>query len=302
MKKILSIGEALIDVIKQDGKIIEENVGGAPLNVACSVGYLGGDVSFVGAIGNDSNGKKIEEMLSKYKVDLKNVQVLEDRNTSLAYVSIYDEGERNFEFKLDADQKLSFKPIEDEFGNYDIVHLGSATSLLSDEVKKNYKEILKRAVEEKMFISFDPNWRNLLWKEDKETFKKEVEPFLKAAHLVKLSEEELQIVSEISDNKLGLEKIMKLYPQAAFIITLGSNGSLFGYQGVTKHYEIQKSQNPVDTTGAGDSFIAYIVYKISQLDNFSSWIEHKDDIVNDANLFARNSIEYKGALSFLEHL
>ncbi|WP_146638261.1 PfkB family carbohydrate kinase [Spiroplasma clarkii] len=59
----MCIGEALIDVIKQGDAVIEENVGGAPLNVACSIGHLKGSASFYGAIGKDDNGQKIINLL-----------------------------------------------------------------------------------------------------------------------------------------------------------------------------------------------------------------------------------------------
>lgn len=300
MKKTLCIGEALIDVIKDGETILESNVGGAPLNVACSISHLHGDAAFFGSIGNDLNGTKILELLTKHKVDHKFVQVLPNNKTSVAFVTIWGEGERNFVFELDADQKVSFDHIKNDLDQFDIFHFGSATSLLKAEPSQNYMQLLDYAVTHKKFISFDPNWRNLLWEEDKKTFNQKVIPFLQKANLVKMNEEELQITASEADVQTGLKKMIATYPQATFLITLGSEGSLIGNKDFIKHYKVVKSTNPVDSTGAGDAFIGYMLYKIAKLKDVSDWEQHVDKIMAGANEHAKKSIEYKGALTFLE--
>ncbi|ARU91630.1 sucrose-6-phosphate hydrolase [Spiroplasma clarkii] len=74
------------------------------------------------------------------------MQVLENNKTTLAFVTIWGEGERNFEFALDADQKISFAAIKDSINDFDIFHFGSATSLLAAEPCENYNQILEATI------------------------------------------------------------------------------------------------------------------------------------------------------------
>ncbi|WP_257789195.1 PfkB family carbohydrate kinase [Spiroplasma clarkii] len=97
------------------------------------------------------------------------------------------------------------------------------------------------------------------------------------------------------------KKMIELYPQATFLITLGSLGSVVANKNILQHFEIKKSQNPVDSTGAGDAFIAYIINEIAKFENPNDWTSELSRIINGANEFAKKSIEYKGALTFLDN-
>ncbi|AOG60027.1 fructokinase [Spiroplasma helicoides] len=301
MKKVLCIGESLLDIIVQDNKVLEANVGGAPLNVACTINHLGGQSSLLSSIGDDDNGKNILNTLKKYNVDTDTIQVLKNHKTTVAYVSIFEDGERNFTFELDADQNMEFEVVKDKLKDFSILHFGSATALLGNKSEETYKKLLTESKKLKKFIVFDPNWRNLLWNEDTKTFNKKISEYLESADFIKISDAELEVITGEKDCDRGFEKLIKLYHNATFFITLGPDGCFVGNSEWAKRYDVERAVNPVDTTGAGDAFIGYIIYKISELENRDSWQNKVDEIILEANEYAKKSIYYKGALTFLDN-
>src|SRR5687767_6567961 len=133
MKKILCIGEALIDMIctdrgqsLTDGNHFVKKAGGAPTNVAAAIGALGGKVELAAKVGTDPFGKYLIEVMQSFNVSTK--WVIRDPAwfTTFAFVSLMKDGERDFYFNRGADGQLSVQEVEtinlDEFS---IVHFGS---------------------------------------------------------------------------------------------------------------------------------------------------------------------------------
>ena len=104
MKKIYCIGELLIDFVAENqgsdlSKAVEftKKAGGAPANVACAIAKLGGSSLFVGCVGADPFGQFLEDTLKKAQVDIRHLQ-RSDTFTTLAFVSLAADGERDFVF------------------------------------------------------------------------------------------------------------------------------------------------------------------------------------------------------------
>ena len=124
--KILCIGEALIDMICTDkGKSLSagnnflKKPGGAPTNVAAAIAALGGKVELAAKVGNDPFGKQLIEVMQSFGVSTKWMLQDEDYFTTFAFVSLMEDGERDFVFNRGADGELSRAEIEaidlDEF-------------------------------------------------------------------------------------------------------------------------------------------------------------------------------------------
>ncbi|MDX1313935.1 MAG: carbohydrate kinase [Eudoraea sp.] len=271
MKKVFCVGELLIDFVAEKqgsdlSKAMEftKKAGGAPANVACAISKLGGQGAFVGCAGIDPFGRFLIDVLMDKGVDCSLVQ-RSDTFTTLAFVSLAEDGERDFVFSRGADRELQYDPeVKKEFkGN--MIHFGAATALLGGPLEKAYGHYYFDALTQDIFISFDPNYRGDLWKNKADKFVTKCLPYIEKAHLCKFSLEEAQLIS----GKEGLEEACAAIHEMGaqtIVITLGKEGTFIStsdQQSTIPSIPV----TPVDTTGAGDAFIGCLLYQISQLEN-----------------------------------
>ncbi|CAI8887941.1 Uncharacterized sugar kinase YdjE [Bacillus sp. IT-79MI2] len=267
MSNIFCIGELLIDFVCRnsnislvDGVDFEKKAGGAPANVAAAITKLGGHATFMGQVGNDPFGNFLEQTLQSANVDTS--MLIKEKQTTLAFVSIDQDGERDFTFMRGADGEYSFNKIDlSKINKNDVIHFGSATALLSSPLKETYFQLLQYAKENNHFISFDPNYRSVLIT-NTEQFSQDCLSFIKYAHFVKVSQEEAIMLSKETDLQKSAIKLLE-YGAKIVAITLGKYGTLVA----TKEAQIivpSISIKQVDTTGAGDAFVGAMLYQFSK--------------------------------------
>lgn len=282
MKKVFCIGELLIDfVAEKQGNDLSKAVdfskkaGGAPANVACAISKLGGNSAFIGCVGKDPFGTFLLSTLEDYGVDVSLAQ-RSDIFTTLAFVSLAEDGERDFVFSRGADKELKYQSaIKKDFQD-NIVHFGAATALLGGNLENAYSHYYFDALTENSFISFDPNYRADLWYNRDEVFIKKCMPFIEKAQLCKFSLEEAQLLSSKKDLEDACRVLHDLGTQI-IAITLGKKGTYVSTPGIKEIVPSIKVKT-VDTTGAGDAFIGCLLQQISTLD-------HAEDILkNDERL------------------
>ncbi|MBE6050278.1 MAG: carbohydrate kinase [Clostridium sp.] len=270
MDKVFCIGELLIDFIGKDinkgivnGANFEKKAGGAPANVSASVVKLGGESAFLGQVGNDSFGRFLVETLEAVNIDTSMTKM--EGCTTLAFVAIDENGERDFEFNRGSDGEYAFENIDlSRITKNDVLHFGSATGFLEGELKKTYFKLLEYAKEQGMFISFDPNYRDALITADKlEGFIEDSKFFAKDADFVKLSDEEVKLITKKEDLNEGVEELHKLGAKVV-AITLGAEGTLISNgkeSAIVPSIKIKQ----VDSTGAGDSFVGAVLKQVADL-------------------------------------
>jgi len=290
MKTIYCIGELLIDFVAENqgndlskADVFTKKPGGAPANVACAIAKLGGKSKFIGAVGKDPFGTYLLDVLKGNKVDTSLAQRTKTF-TTLAYVSIADDGERDFVFSRGADIKLKYDSSVKQGFKGSIVHLGAATALLGGSLEEAYSHYFFDALTYNSFISFDPNFRGDLWKGDEQTFVKKCMPFVEKAHLCKFSLEEAQLLSGQKDTEKACAVLHEI-GTPVITITSGKNGTLISTPNLKKTVESIKV-DPVDTTGAGDSFIGCLLYQISRLSDPHEILEDTEpltEMVRKAN-------------------
>src|SRR5580765_6533060 len=257
MKKILCVGEALIDMICTDaGKSLSEGQnflkkpGGAPTNVAAAIAALGGEVELAAKVGNDPFGKQLIEVMQSFGVSTKWILQSNDYFTTFAFVSLMEDGERDFVFNRGADGELRRAEIEQiNLDEFSIIHFGSATGFLPGPLQAAYQGLLQKALQKNIFISFDPNYRHLLFKNNTQAFIDQSWNFLETCNFFKLSD---------------AVKILLQKTNAVFAITLGKEGTMLG---INQETVIIPSIHvrPVDTTGAGDAFVGAVLYQLSKM-------------------------------------
>ncbi len=269
---ILCIGELLIDFICSDvnvdliqGVNFVKKAGGAPANVAAAVAKLGGKASFAGKVGNDPFGKFLGKTLEEVGVDTSMLVYDGENPTTFAYVSLKEDGERDFVFNRGADGLLSYEDVNiNKLMEAKVVHYGSATALLGGALQETYYKTLKLTSEQKQFISFDPNYREDLWKNNREEFILRSKYCIQFADFIKVSSEEMEIITSKEDLKEGVKGLHELGAKMV-AVTLGKDGV---YLSNGEESTIIDSINVVsiDSTGAGDAFVGGFLYSVAQLE------------------------------------
>lgn len=291
---VVCVGEMLIDFVCMDtnqglvkGVNYVKKSGGAPANVAACISKLGGSASLVAAVGNDPFGEFLIQEVASYHVDTAHIHTL-PMSTTFAFVSLADNGDREFAFNRGADVELVLNDtVIESLSQNSILHLGSATALLGGSLSDSYLALAKKAKENNNTICFDPNFRIDLWRGREAEFKNACNVYFNMADIVKVSDDELALFSESDDMAQGCQYFHD-FGVKIVLVTLGGEGCLVSQnnkQYIVPAYEI----NAVDTTGAGDSFIGAILFQMSQN-------QPKDDFyANDM----KNFIEFAGKVSGL---
>ena len=310
MKKVIAIGEALIDFIPHEkGRALNdvENFlrvpGGAPLNVAAAVAKLGGKSQMLTKLGQDGFGDAILNEVKPLGVDVSRISRTNEANTALAFVSLREDGERDFSFYRNpsADMLLSAEEIcVEDFNEKDILHFCSV-SLIDAPIKEAHRRAIEIAKEKGCLISFDPNVRLPLWK-NPEDCRKAILEFLSLSNIVKISDEELEFITGIKDEKEALDFLLT-GDVKVIIYTKGTNGAEF----ITKERVIFSPSFKVsaqDTTGAGDSFIGSLLYQVAEgeysLEQLVGLSEEKvQEILTFSNATAALTVCKKGAIGAL---
>jgi fructokinase len=305
MPEIIALGEILIDFVslrkgfplwRAPGFL--KAAGGAPANVAAGLGKLGVNVGFIGKVGNDPFGLFLKNTLQECNVDTSHILVSPRYRTTLAFVSLTEEGERDFVFfrHPGADMLLSPEEIDEEYiCTAKILHFGSI-SLINEPYRSATLRALRIAKEKGLLISYDPNLRLSLW-ESEEKAKEGINLGLSFADIVKLSEEELYFLTgkEIEE---GCATILGAGKKLV-VITLGEKGCYYCTEegkGYVEGFKVKV----VDTTGAGDGFVAGMLYKI--LEFGEDFPKRGEEIFRFANAVGALTCEKRGAIRGLPTL
>lgn len=278
---ILAIGEILADLVgKNEGDSLKFDAyaGGAPFNVAVNAKQSGASVGFVGKVGNDPIGKFLIEYTQKANFDYTNIQIDNERNTTLAFVTLTN-GERDFAFHRHqtADFNLNVDEIDFMREDITIVHLGSL--MLSErEGRDCANKIIKKARNSKKILSFDVNLRMDLYDSVEEAITT-YGNYVNACDIIKFSDDEILSFTKTTDIYDAITKIYR--KNTLLLITLGAKGCIYKYNDLVGSVSTQKVK-PIDTTGAGDAFFGTFLAKIENKSWNKENIESALVCANDA--------------------
>ena len=312
MYKLITIGEALIDFIpNKKGCMLKEVsgfervAGGAPANVAAAVAKLSGNAYFISQLGEDAFGDHIIDVLRDANVNTDYIMRTDKANTGLAFVSLKEDGNRDFSFYRNpsADLLLEDNILEENcFKDCGILHFCSV-DLVESPMKYTHKKAIEYASKNKSIISFDPNVRLPLWKHENDC-RDVILEFLPLANILKISDEELEFITGIKDENDALKSLFKGNVKVV-IYTKGEDGAIF----ITKNKETMRfieskglRVNAIDTTGAGDSFIGSFLYQLSQKNITIEYLDNLDynlvkEMLDFSNKYAADTTTKKGAIA-----
>lgn len=304
---IFCIGELLIDMVcvdnkgLKDGEKFEKKAGGAPANVAASICKLEGNSYFLGQVGDDFFGTFLVEMLESLNINTS--MTVKNGSTTIALVGIDANGERNFDFLRGSDGEYSFNNIDtSKITSSDIIHFGSATGFLDGELKNTYFKLLEHAKTNNIYVSFDPNYRDALIKDDMlDQFVSDCIEFLKVTDFTKLSDEELTLITKEKDLDAGVKKLHELGVKVV-TITLGSKGTYLSVNGENVIIPSIKITQ-VDSTGAGDSFVGAVLKQVAEIeDKKNISMEEWEKIITFANKVGAITCTNYGAIDSMPTL
>lgn len=310
MGNLFSIGEILIDFIPHQKGIALKDVdsftrvpGGAPANVAAAVAKFGGTSSLITKVGQDAFGDFLLEKLNEAGVKIDKIRRTKRANTGLAFVSLRDDGERDFSFYRNPSADLLLEPSEvnaDWFGQGDVLHFGSV-DLVDSPMKKAHVKAIIAAKMRGAIISFDPNVRLPLWDSPKQC-RETIQEFIPTAHIIKVSDDELEFITGIADESIAINSLFT-GEVLAVVLTKAAKGADLYVQN-EKYASPGYSVEVEDTTGAGDAFTGAFLYQLLNLGagqaNLEAILkEHHQQLLAFANASGALVTTGKGAISSL---
>ncbi len=269
MLDAVALGELLIDfttrgVDAEGYPTMEAHPGGAPANFLAALSKFGGKTAMLGKVGDDTFGKLLTATLEKTGIDT--AGIIADANvfTTLAFVTLDEQGDREFAFarKPGADTCIRFEELNlDLIDQAKLFHFGTL-SLTDEPARSATCQAVAYAKSRGKLITFDPNLRKPLWA-DLEEAKKQMLWGLAQADVVKISDEEVRFLFDLGAEE-GAAYILAHYPCKLVLVTCGPEGCFFQNAVASGMVPSLSGIQVVDTTGAGDIFGGSFVWQLLQ--------------------------------------
>lgn len=252
--KVWVLGDAVVDLLTDKPGYLLQLPGGAPANVAAGIARLDGKSGFIGRVGDDPFGRFMYRTLTNEKVDTGYMLCDPRHRTSVVVVELDENGERTFTFMVRPSADL-FLEQEDlpVFHENEWLHVCSI-ALSAEPSRSTAFQAMAQICEAGGRVSFDPNIRTDLW-QDETLLRDCLHKALTFASVVKLSEEELFFISGETNIQRGIDLLAAKYSPELLLVTLGKQGVMVYWDGKTQHFAATPVVT-VDTTGAGDAFVA----------------------------------------------
>jgi fructokinase len=298
MIDITAIGEILIDLTQTgtDDRGIPQfsaNPGGAPANVAVAASRLGRSTAFLGKVGKDGYGRYLRSVLEENQVNTSGLVEDETALTTLAVVTVDSSGERSFTFYRENTADVRLRPEECVLPETKILHFGSV-SLTAEPARTATLETAKKAKNSGILVSYDPNYRANLWDNEAHAVEEMKAP-LALADILKVSDEELLLLTGTSDLDAGSQQLASL-GISLVLVTLGEKGAYFRYGELTGQVP-GESVTVADTNGAGDTFLGAVLAQIASRGGLDGLTQDQlHTMVQKANRAAALTTSRSGAI------
>lgn len=260
--RVWCLGDAVVDLLPETPGRLMQCPGGAPANVAVGIARLQGNSGFIGRVGADPFGTFMRQTLSEEQVDTRYMVADPEHRTSTVVVGLDEQGERSFTFMVrpSADLFLSVADLPD-FRPGEWLHCCSI-ALAAEPSRTTTLTAMQQMRAAGGYVSFDLNLRQDLWP-DTAQLQTVVNEALSLADVVKLSDDELAFLCPDQEPLISMPQLAAQFSIELLLVTRGREGVIACFQGQIKQYATSPVTS-VDTTGAGDAFVAGLLWKLAQ--------------------------------------
>lgn len=256
MRKVIGIGETVLDIIFKDDQPMAAVPGGSTFNCLISLGRCGVNASFISETGNDRVGRRIISFLEENGVDAKSVSVYPDSKSPLSLAFLNDQNDAEYIFYKDhPHDRLDF--TFPEINEDDIVLFGSYYAV-NPVIRPQVKGFLDYAREHGAILYYDVNFRASHQYEVMKLTPNLLENF-ELADIVRGSAEDFEILFKKNDAEQVYRSEIMFYTKKFIYTNAAAPIQLFADNGLKKQYPIEKTET-VSTIGAGDNFNAGFLY------------------------------------------
>ncbi|HAR83847.1 MULTISPECIES: carbohydrate kinase family protein [Sulfitobacter] len=264
---ILCCGEALIDMVAApsldgpDGFV--PHSGGAVFNTAIALGRLGARAGMLTGLSRDMFGDQLADALKASDVDTTHI-IRSDRPSTLAFVKLED-GQASYSFfdENSAGRMIRAEDMPELPSDITALFFGGI-SLASDPSASAYAALLERQGGSRA-VMIDPNIRPLFIT-DADGYRRRMAAMISQADIVKVSDEDLNWLNPAPLTQAEKISAMLDTGPSVVIVTQGAEGAIATLADGTSIAVPAAKTNVVDTIGAGDTFNAGFLAKLSELD------------------------------------
>lgn len=298
---VIALGELLVDFNALhsndfDSVVYESNPGGAPCNVLAMLSNLQKRTAFIGKVGDDFLGHALQQRIVRMGISTEGLSKDKKRNTTLAFLNDSKTYPHQYLFYRNrtADMNLDEGDVDaDMLSRTRIFHFGSL-SFTHKRCRKATRKAIKAAKSKHRLISFDPNYRPVLWPGEEEA-RKWMLYGCSVCDILKVEASELAFITQQTTIQNGVDFLQKHYSISLILVTSGEAGSQ-AFMGNRKVYQKAFLTNrTIDTTGAGDTFLgcclAYILEQGMELSD-----HQLQEMLFRANAAASLETTRKGAI------
>lgn len=266
---VIALGELLVDFNALhsndfDNVVYESNPGGAPCNVLAMLSNLHKRTAFIGKIGDDFLGDALQQRIIRMGISTEGLSKDRKRNTTLAFLNDSKTYPHQYLFYRNrtADMNLDEGDVDaDMLSRTRIFHFGSL-SFTHKRCRKATRKAIRAAKSKHRLISFDPNYRPVLWLSEEEA-RKWMLYGCSVCDILKVEVGELAFITQQTTIQKGVDYLQKHYSIPLILVTSGKDGSLAFMGNREVRQEAFLTTRTIDTTGAGDTFLgcclAYIL-------------------------------------------
>ena len=261
MRKIIGIGETILDIIFRENRPYAAVPGGSVFNALVSLGRLGKEVLFISELGKDYVGNLLRACMEENHISTQYIDFFPDGKSPISLAFLDERQNAHYTFyKSFPSQRLDvpFPPINED----DIFIMGSYFCI-DPALRKRVREFIEYAAERRAIIYYDPNFRKAHLHEAIHLTPTLLENF-EFADIIRGSDEDFENLFQESEVDKVYEEHIRVYCKN-FLMTRGSKGVELRTKRVKAHFDTPFIQ-PVSTIGAGDNFNAGILYGLLKYD------------------------------------
>lgn len=299
---VTALGEVLIDFTEngssaQGNPMYEANPGGAPCNVLAMLQKFGHKTAFLGKVGEDIFGRRLEKVLKETGIDTAGLCTDPAVRTTLAFVEKKADGDRDFSFYRNpgADMMLRAEELREQIlKDTRIFHFGTL-SMTDEPVRSATRHAIETAKANGAILSFDPNIREPLWQSTEEA-KRQTAYGMEVCDVLKISDNEIRWFTGEEDFDCGVDMLWREYHIPLILLSMGSGGSR-AYCGSRRAEQPAFLQaGTIETTGAGDTFGACCLHYILEHGMAGLGTTELEEMLRFANAAASIVTTRRGAL------